>query len=531
MVELRSKPLGGSSLVTEWLQGSSRVRPFYPVAPGDLAGYREVAGAVGRRFGGQDRERVAALLQGGGDDRRERLEAFVERDGFVVTTGQQPGLFGGPLYTLYKGFTVAALARRLEEALERPVLPVFWIASEDHDWDEARSTHVLDPENQVHEISLDSREGLPAPALHSLPLGDEVVRARDRLTALLPGTDFSERWLQVVTEAYAPGTTLPEAFQSLLESLLGDEGVFLVQSHDPGLKEASLPLLLTELDRVRQSEEELRERGRALEDEGFSLQVPLLEGATNLFLEGPRGRERLFVEGDDRFRLRRSGESVGRRELEDQVRNAPGALSPNVLLRPVVEGRVLPTLCYVAGPGEAAYLPQTEPLFRAHGVTRPVTHPRVSLSVMEGKVAKVLEKFSLELEDLDQPHHELVGRLIRDEIPEGIRQALGGLRGDVARGSGTLAREVAEVDPTLKGPVEHLRNQAFGLLDEVEKKVVQSLKREQEVTLAQIRKAQVNLFPLGRPQERVLSPFQYLVRYDREFVDQVGRRAREAVLP
>jgi len=530
-VELRPSPLKGSPLVTEWLQGSRRVRPFYPVAPGDMEGYREVAGAVDQRFGHPERERVAALLQGGGDDGKGRLEAFVEREGFVVTTGQQPGLFGGPLYTLYKGFTVAALARRLEEALGRPVLPVFWIASEDHDWDEARCTHVLDPENQVHEVALGSREGLPAPALHSLPLGDEVVEARDRLGALLPGTDFSERWLRLVSDAYAPGTTLPEAFQALLEPLLGDQGVFLVQSHDPGLKEASLPLLLAELDRARESEEALGERGRALEDAGFSLQVPLLEGGTNLFLEGPQGRERLFVEADGEFRLRRSGEKVGRTAVEARVREAPGVLSPNVLLRPVVEARVLPTLCYVAGPGEAAYLPQTEPLFRAHGVTRPVTHPRVSLSVMEGKVTKVLEKFSLKLDDLDQPHHELAGRLIRDEIPEEIRQALGGLRGDVARGAGTLAREVGELDPTLKGPVEHLRNQAFGLLDEVEKKVVQSLKREQEVTLAQVRKAQVNLFPLGRPQERVLSPFQYLVRYDQEFLDQVGRRAREAVLP
>jgi bacillithiol synthase len=525
------RALGGASLVTGWLHGSPEALRFYPGAPGDREAYREVAEARDRAFDPATRRRVAELLSGGGPSARERLSAFVEGGGFVVTTGQQPGIFGGPLYTLYKGCTAAALARRLEDLLSRPVLPVFWIASEDHDWDEARSTWVLDPENELQEVSLEARSGDTAPPLHAIPLGEEVNGVLDRLAGLLPETDFSGPWLELLRTTHHPGATLPEAFQGVLEALLGDLGVFLLQSHAPGLKAASRDLLLAELKESASSGEALRERGRELEAAGFELQVPLLEGATNLFLDGPRGRERLFGEGDGRYRLRRSGTEVTLDQVTARVREAPGVLSPNVLLRPVVEAAVLPTLAYVAGPGEAAYLPQTLPLFRRHGVAMPIPHPRAALTLLEGKVAKVLEKFSLELDDLSRPHHELAGRVARDEMPEEVRAALGRLRGEVARGTGELGKAVKQVDPTLGGPVEHLRNQTFALLDEVEKKVVQSLKREQEIALAQLRKAQLNLFPLGRPQERVLNPFQYLVRYDRDFLERTAAAGIGAVLP
>jgi bacillithiol synthase len=525
------RALGGTPLVAGWLGGRSEALQFFPGAPGDPEAYRSVAEARDRAFDRQARERVARLLTGGGPQSEQRLAAFVEEGGFVVTTGQQPGLFGGPLYTLYKGCTAASLARRLEELLSRPVLPVFWIASEDHDWDEARATWLLDPENELREVALEARSGEVAPPLHAIPLGDEVTKALNDLAGFLPETDFSGRWLELLRRTHHPGSTLPEAFQGVLEVLLGDQGVFLVQSHAPELKEASRELLLSELEAWAASQEEVRERGRAMEGAGFDLQVPLLEGATNLFLEGPGGRERLFGEGEGRYRLRRSGAEVTLDEVAARVREDPGALSPNVLLRPVVEAAVFPTLSYVAGPGEAAYLPQTVPLFQRHGVAMPIPHPRASLMLVEGKVAKVLEKFSLELDDLSRPHHELAGRVARDEMPEGVREALGRLRGEMARGSGELAKAVKQVDPTLGGPVDHLRNQTFGLLDEVERKVVQSLKREQEIALAQLQKAQLNLFPLGRPQERVLTPFQYLVRYDRDFLDQVAAAAVGAVLP
>lgn len=530
-MEIRTRPLAGSPLVQDYLAGLPSALRFYPAgAPGDLDAYRRKAAEVSGRFRRADRERLAALLEGGGPSGAERLSAFVEREGYAVTTGQQPGLFGGPLFTLYKGLTAVALAARLEEALERPVLPVYWVASEDHDWEEVRRVSVLDRENELHAVEVSVPEGQSEAPLHRVPFGNELARARRELLERLPTSDFSPRWSALLEEAYREGATLPSAFARLLEGLLGPFGVFVLSPESPAIQAAAGPLLLREAEHADGVAEAIAARGADLRDAGYSLQVPLLEGGVNLFLEGPRGRDRLFRAGPGSFRLRRAGLEVTLDELRQRVEADPAVLSPNVLLRPVVESALVPTLAYVAGPGETAYFAQTAPLFQAHRVGPPVVHPRLSAVIVEAKVAKVLGKFALDVEVLARPHHELAGEILREDMPAAIVQALAGLREAVARGGARLGEAVETVDPTLGGPVEHLRSQTFQALDDVERKVVQALKRENEIALAQLRKASTNLFPGGRPQERVLSPFQYLFRYGDDLLERWRAAAAEGLL-
>jgi bacillithiol synthase len=528
-VDILPRPLSASPLVDGYLSCRDEAAAFFPSgSPGDGAAYRARAEAVGARFTREDRVRLAGTLRGGGPEVRERLERWVAEDGFAVTTGQQPGLFGGPLFTLYKALTAVALARRLEGLLERPVLPVFWVAAEDHDWEEVRRVHLLDPENELEAVEIPVPVGREEAPLHRVVLGAEVDRARERFLSLLPRSDFAPEWAALLEGSYREGETLPGAFARLLEGLLGPRGLFVLSPEHPDLQAAGLPVLLDEAERSTEVETALIRRGEEMEARGFELQVPLLSGGVNLFFEGTRGRDRLFREGDG-FRLRRGGETLTLEELRDRASADPALLSPNVLLRPVVESRLVPTLSYVAGPGEMAYLAQTEPVFRAHGMEPPVVHPRLAAVLLEEKVAKVLRKFGLEVEALSHPHHEVASRLVREEIPDDVRAALGGFRGVVARASGELARAVKGIDPTLAGPVDHLRNQSFSLLSDVERKVMQALKRENEVALSQLEKSRLHLFPLGRPQERVLSPFYHLFRYGPGLLDRLEGVAEGAV--
>ncbi len=520
-IQHRTEP--GSKLVRDWLAQREPATAFYPGHPGELESYDARLGYLRETVTVGDRERIAATLKGGGERARERLQAFVDRAGFAVTTGQQPVLFGGPLYVLYKALTTLALARRLEDVLAVPVLPVFWIASEDHDWDEARAVSVLDQENDLRSVALDGNAQL-RPPLHRVFVGDRLEAARSELDSLLPRTDFSGKWTALLGEACESSSTLPELMGALLAGLLGDVGLFTIQAHSPELKASTRDLLLDELARSQESEVRLREAGTALETAGYDLQVPVLDDATNLFLEGPAGRERI-LRGPEGFRLRKSGEEWTLEQIRRRVSEEPAVLSPNVLLRPVVESLFLPTLAYVAGPGEAAYLAQTAHLFEAHSIERPVVHPRMSLELIEGKVEKVLQKYELEVPELSRPFHELAGELVREDIPEELRRELGEFRGAVGRHSGRLGQAIREVDPTLKGPVEQVRSQAFAQLDEVERKVVQALKRENEIALAQLEKAQKHLFPGGAPQERVLSFWYYLFRYGPELLDALSREA------
>lgn len=450
----------------------------------------------------------------------EELDRFVKEGGYLVTTGQQPGLFTGPLYALFKALTAVKLARALEPIVERPVLPLFWVASEDHDWAEADHTYLLNRENELVTFRVPEQEGTPSRPLFRIPVEEGMEETLSSFTDTLPDSDFSPPLFRSLRDSYSVGSTLSSGFVGVLEGLLKDLPILFVEAHNPALKEASRPVLLQELAEAEHHEAKLHRTVSHLEMEGHEPQVPILDGGVNLFFEGPAGRDRLYRDGSG-FRLNHAGTSLSLGEIETRTADDPSLLSPNVLLRPVVESAVFPTLAYVAGPGELSYFAQLKDLFRAHEIRMPVIFPRHSATLLEAKVEKVLEKFHLEVEGLNRPHHELAGEIAREEIPEEIRKALGEIRGALGKGTGALARAARDVDSTLKGPITNARNTAFQAFDEAEKKILQAIKRQNEIALGQLEKAQQNLFPLGNPQERVLNPFYYLTRYGPELIERL----------
>lgn len=516
---LVSRPTG-SSVVRDYLAGEGAAPAFYGRRFDAMSDFKAKAEEIDRRFDREARERaVAALVLPEAFD-RARIEAFLDGEGYMVTTGQQPGLFGGPLYSVFKAITAARLAEVLEVELGRPVLPVFWVASDDHDWDEANHADLIGTDNELHRFSLPPVDPERTPPLHRIELeagADEVAQA---FIAALPESDFSGRYAELIRSGFGAGSTLPDGFHALLHAVLGRFGIAFTDAAHEGVKAASRDLLLGELDRAEAMEEVLTETSNALTAAGYDLQVPIMPGGVNLFLEGAAGRERLYREGAD-FRLRTSGALVTRADIEARVDQDPKVLSPNVLFRPVVESAVFPTLAYVGGPGEMAYFAQLRAYFEAHDIEMPVVTPRWSALVVERKIGKVLSKFSLEPSDLARPFHEVASDFARDEVPDDVGAAIGQLRGALGSGTGALQKAATSVDPTLKGPVQNFRTQAMAALTDVEKKIVQAVKRESDIALQQIEKAQLHLFPNGKPAERVQSPMYFLARYGDDFVDQL----------
>lgn len=505
-------------------------RRFLPSDIRDLAAFRAKAAEVDARITGAARTDWIEAVRAPGERAQARLDAVREGTGYLVTTGQQPGLFGGPLYSLYKAISAVLLAERLETALGAPVAPLFWTASEDHDWAEADHTWMVGVDNELHRLQLPEVEGAGDQPLHRLPMGPGVEQCIGQLEELLPDTDFKAGVIDRLRAAFRPEATLPEAFEDWFAELLAPLGMLFVQAHAPALKTLSRPRLLHELAHSDRHERALLARGEELDAAGYGLQVSIMDGGVNLFMEGPAGRERLYREGD-RFRLRHSEATFTLSEIEARVAEDPSILSPNVLLRPVVESAVFPTLTYVAGPGEQAYFAQLAPLFEEHGVGMPIVFPRLGSTVVEGKVGKVLDKFDLDIEELDRPFHELAGDRARDDVPDEVRKALGAFRGTIARGVQELTEAAREVDPTLKGPIQHVRSVAFDALGDVEKKIVQAVKRESEIALQQIEKAHLHLFPDTKPQERVFNANYYLARYGFGFVEAVTESFRAALPP
>ena len=508
---------GGSSLVQGYLGGETHLSTFFQGGFRDSSSYREKAREVGQRFHEEEREAALGLIQAATPGAADRLARFAKEGGFFVSTGQQPGLFTGPLYSLYKALTAVRLAEALETLLDKPVLALFWIASEDHDWEEADHTHVLDLQNELVTIRVPEQEGSANRPLHRIPIEKGLPQTLEALLTTLPDTDFSPPLVRLLQEAYAPGSTLPCGFQTVFGELLKELPLVFVDASHLKLKAASLPLLFHELQDAETHEAILTRVASDLEQLGYHAQVPVLKGGINLFLEGPEGRDRLYRDGRG-VRLNRAGTRMSVEDVRAVALDDPSLLSPNVLLRPVVESALFPTLSYVGGPGELAYFAQLKEFFQAHGLWMPVVFPRHSATLLETKIGKVLDKFHRSPTSLDRPFHELAAEVAQEEVPPEVRQGLGELRGAVGKGAGTLAKAVQGIDPTLKGPVTHARNAAFAAFDEAEKKILQALKRENEIALEQLEKAQRHLYPLGKPQERVLNVFYYLIRYGPQLV-------------
>jgi len=505
----------GNDLVRGIVHGDPEALRFFAHDWRDLAGYRARAAALDARDTGW----LDAVRAHGEVAERRRAE-LADKGGYVVTTGQQPGLFGGPLYTLYKALTAVRLAADLEAELDAPVVPLFWVASEDHDWDEAHHTWVVGVDNELHRVEVPEVEGAGQEALWRVPIGDGGQAAVSRLRELLPPTEFADPLLAQLKDAYEAGTTLPDGFESVMASLLEPYGVLFVSAHDPALKSRSRDILRAAVDDAAEHESALRSRADELDAAGYRVQVPILEGGVDIFLDGPAGRERVYRD-DDGCHLRHSGTRLSADELRRIIEDEPERVSPNVALRPVVESAVFPTLAYVAGPGELAYWAELQPLFDALGVEMPVVHPRLGATIVESKIQKVLDKFDVTKERLEMPSHELASDLARDEMPEAATAALGRIRGAIGQGSAELTQAVRDLDPTLKGPIGHARGAAFEAFADAEKKIMQAVKREQEIALRQIEKARLHLHPDGTPQERVMNATYYLARFGASFVQDV----------
>jgi len=450
------------------------------------------------------------------------LDALVAGDALCVTTGQQPGLFLGPLYTIYKALTTIALADRLQASLARPVVPVFWVAGDDHDFLESSQAFQLSRDGDVERLALPPRPAdAPLIPMYRTPLGPGIAEALEALWAAQPETEFRaevEVWLR---REYRPDATVADAFANALADLLGPRGLLVFRPTHAAAKEAMRPWVRRALEGAVDLERALVARSEALRASERPVPVAIGDGASLVMLEGQAGRDRLVLDGRA-FTARRSGERYTLSDLEALLDAAPERFSPNVLLRPVIEAALLPTLAYVGGPGELAYLPQCEPVYQRLGVAPQVPVPRWSGTVLETRSRKVLDKYGIPLDDLRLPEGQLEQRLVRGELPAEGTAALEALRESLERQYEVLQRVATDIDATLRKPVEAARNAALTGLRDIEKRVLSHLKQRNETLVQQLARTRAALFPLGKPQERVLDVAPFLVRYGAAFLDMLG---------
>jgi bacillithiol synthase len=448
---------------------------------------------------------------------RAAAERLADPQAVVVITGQQAGLFGGPLFTLLKAATAMKLARNVEADHGVPVVPVFWIDAEDHDWKEVSGCTVLDAEMTPQAITLNDLSGAGHLPIGRLILDDHVQHALDALHATLPGSDFTASLIEDARQAYRPGVSMADAFGRFLESVLGPHGLVVFDASDPAAKPLASPVFVRELAHPGLTAELASKAGERLIAAGYHAQVTPHEGAISLFyLNG--GRESIRFSGDRA--------TIGDRQttvaaLAEEAARAPEHFSPNVLLRPLVQDTVFPTICYVAGPNELAYLGQLREVYTHFNVPMPLMYQRATATIADSATVRFLSKYSLPLEALQPQGEAVLNQLLQEQLPPTVEQSLAGVAAVIEERMAALGAAVPQIDPTLEGTVKSTLGRMQHDLQTLHNKVIQAAKRRDETLRRQFQRAQALTFPHGHPQERELGFVWFSNRYGPALVDRL----------
>lgn len=506
-----------------------------PGFPRLFASYAEDYPALARHFGGnwqsgdavrgvaaridmRHRSAVAAVLEeqnaawGGAD-----ASVLREPETLAVVTGQQLGLFGGPLYTVYKALTAIKLARHLTTELGRRVVPVFWLEGADHDLDEITGL-VLPQAKDIAHVRYRGHALPPHGNLGSvgrLALTRDIVRLREEIRGRLQPTEFSDEVLGRYCGGYREGASFMYAFARLLAALFSGSGLILANPEVPKLKRLVAPLFRRELADHATTAKLVEKTSEVLKAD---YHAQIRTRPTNLFVGGSLGREAISPNGRD-FILRPSGDRVTGDDLGRKLAASPELFSPNVALRPLVQDSLLPTVAYVAGPGEVSYFAQLKPLYAWAGLPMPVIYPRASVTVLESGVQRVLDKYGLDVagagEDLERLFQRLV--LASTDVEGAFAPAARGIEAVMHE----LRPGVESVDPTLGRSVEAARAGMLKELSRLRSRAIRAEKRKHQEMRAQLARAQRGLYPGGRLQERTLPTLYFLNKYGPAFLDRL----------
>jgi bacillithiol synthase len=439
----------------------------------------------------------------------------------VVTTGQQPGLLGGPLYTCYKALSAAAVAARCERQWGRPVVPVFWSAGDDHDFAEASQAAWLSQDGSLASCVLRTPPtDAPLTPMYREPLGQEILPVLERLAADLPVSDHRDWLMALLGRHYRPEATVAASCSGMLAELFSPLGIAVFDPTHPAAKAAQAPLLLSALSLAGELDRILADQAGRL-GESARPGVTVGDGATLVMLECTSGRDRLILQGSG-FVTRRGGKVFTLPDLEGLLTREPERFSANVLLRPLAESVLLPTVAYLGGPAELRYLELARALYPPLGVPRQRPLPRWSGILIEPRVDRVLEKFHAPLSELLEPGQRLEARVLRDQLPVEAIRALEGLREAIGTHYETLVESATAIDPTLERTIRRLQHQALGGAEDTERRLIGHLKKRQGTESQQIARAREAVLPQGKPQERVLTGTPWLGRYGAGLLEEVS---------
>ncbi len=516
-----------SRLFTDYVADFEKVRKYYNVSFSDDNELRSHFGRVAANFNPR-RAKLVELLRSqnsrlnSSSDYESALELLAKENAVCVVTGQQVGLFCGPLYTLFKTISAIKLSAELKERFpEFEFVPVFWLEGDDHDFEESNHVHLLNASSDVVRVEAIFTNGETdnLKPLSEIKFDASVEQVFQQLDALLPVTEFKPGLMQMLTSSYKEGESYTTAFAATLTKILGKNTILMLDPYQPEAKRMLKPVFEKEFQTYPRTSEEVIKQSAELEEE-YHVQVK--PRVLNLFYVDDGNRRGLEPIGNG-FSLRGTKRKLMPEQVRTILESKPESFSPNVVLRPVCQDYILPTGAYVAGPGEIAYFAQLKGVYRHFGVEMPPLFPRASATILERRIAKVLEKYQLTLSDAYGDFENIMKKALAAANPENIPGEFEKVTAEVKDAVDRLDPLLERVDPTLKGALDSTVSRMLHHLRHLEEKTTAAYRRKNEQVLQQTKKFQQSIFPNRDLQERVLNFTYFYNKYGEEFVEVLFR--------
>ncbi|HWN09308.1 MAG TPA: bacillithiol biosynthesis cysteine-adding enzyme BshC [Pyrinomonadaceae bacterium] len=513
-------------LFLDYLRDPTALREFYPAA---VRFHHELPARAAEVLTAHTTDRSAvcdALLDlnaswGAGEETFRNIQLLREADSVAVVSGQQAGLFSGPLYTIYKALSAVKLAGCLSQRKTKAV-PVFWIATEDHDFPEVAKAEFIGRDCRLANVEVTSdlhREGQP---VGRVVIDDSITRVLDELLNTLPVSEFTPDLEAVLRDAWRPGRGYGEAFARMMTSLLGRHGLVLLDPLDRRLKALAAPLYAQAALRAHEIATAIEVRSRRLVEAGYHAQVTASENSFPLFLHDEAGaRHAVTRTPDGKYSTKQDDRAYAAEELSEMALAQPERFSPNVTLRAVVQDFLLPTIAYYGGAAEVAYFAQTAEVYRL--LERPITPilPRSSLTMIESHTGRVLERYGLSLEDLFAGPESVLKRVVEEYLGADTAKSFVSTEDTVNRQLDELREKLRSVDPTLADALETGRRKINYQLEGLRTRFHRAQMARDEAAQRQLLRAFEQLYPNKDLQERHINITSLLARHGRYVIDWI----------
>lgn len=502
---------------TDW---NESIQSFFEYNPYHLSDYKKRRQDL--KYHTDKFELVASLADynlkfGANKETLEIINQLKNDDVYTVVTGQQVTLYGGPLFTVYKIITAIITANKLTREFGNKVIPVFWLADEDHDYDEVSSISIPDGD-QNSQFTLNQHNSIDKRVVEKTFNG-ELTKLKSKIRDVLPDTDFSEDLWELLDKCYNEEETFGSSFGKLILKLFGKHGLILAGSNHDGLKKLIVEPLVKSVKDAALHQQILNNTSRALVEKEFHAQVTVQ--SSNLFhIKDDGSRVKLQYERDQ-WSVDDIERSWTTEELIQVIKSRPEKFSPNVFLRPVIQNYILPVISYIAGPGEIAYYAQMREYHHQFGIGMPVITPRFSATLVESSIDRIIGKLPFDVHDYYQRIEDLEKEFLKQSDSPDLESIFKNWKTSITDLSKAPITRVSEIDPTLKKSADKTVTQFFTDLDKLKGKLYRSIKESEKVQIQRLQRVQNSLYPNRNLQEREFAFIAMMNKYGLDLWDKM----------